>query len=93
MKHTVRTEIARPRFRQYRRGLRDGLPLAVGAVTAWFWLGLFRVSVACFLTVPVSEPILLPLGSPRFCRLPEKYLPVPSGTIEKEQTIHRLSFF
>ena len=36
------------------------LALAVGAVAAWFGLGLFRVSVACLLTVLLSELIFVP---------------------------------
>lgn len=36
------------------------LALVVGAVAAWFGLGLFRVSVACFLTVLLSELIFVP---------------------------------
>lgn len=36
------------------------LALAVGAVAAWFGLGLFRVSVASFLTVLLSELIFVP---------------------------------
>ena len=34
--------------------------LAAGAVAAWFGLGLFRVSVACLLTVLLSELIFVP---------------------------------
>lgn len=36
------------------------LALAVGAVAACFGLGLFRVSVACLLTVLLSELIFVP---------------------------------
>ena len=36
------------------------LALAVVAVAAWFGLGLFRVSVACLLTVLLSELIFVP---------------------------------
>ncbi len=36
------------------------LALAAGAVAAWFGLGLFRVSVACLLTVLLSELIFVP---------------------------------